>query len=609
MKRLLTFVTLFAILFLLIIPQQVFAGPTRLGGMNLDGYCRSINQGGVILNNNTWTCESGAQINLNSACQWQYQNTNAVAVQEVANNPYTWTCYLPDPSTTPTPTTAPTPTQTPTSTVAPTPTRTPTQTSTPTPTPTQTVTPTPTPTPGTGQNLIIYSDALQAGWVDASYNATNTQTTTQRYSGTQAIASTMNADGGLDFQSISGQSTTNYIAIRFALRASQTNQQYEVYADATYGQPLREPVSLNNYGGQPTTTEWRVYTIPLADLGANNRIVRNFVIHEARSINEPVLYVDQVELVSNGTAQPTPTPTPTPVIAQTPTPTPTPTPTTGLTVRRSIYDLSPAEVQRLVNAINTMRANGTYQRFMDNHMQAMMTLTPTNDPTTQRNVAHRGPAFLPWHRAFIWEFEQELRRVDPTVTLPYWPFERETAGQLPRVFSAAYFGGDGNPTQGNRVTDGPFATWNITRLVGRQADGQPNLPTQADVNTVLGQTVYDTAPYSENSTGFRPAIEGWTGTPNAPWGMHNGVHAYIGGDMAAETMEINVVNDPIFFLVHANIDRIWWQWEQIRGTNNYQPVNGGPTGHNLNDAMRFLPIAGTPADTLSAENDMGYTYR
>lgn len=587
MKIIRSFLTFAAIIMLLLlVPQQVFAGPTRIGGMNLDGYCINQNQGGATLTNNVWNCQSGSTINLTAACQWQYPGQNASAVQETPNNPYTWTCYTTD--TTPTPT----------------PTGTAMVTNTPNPTPTQGITPTPPPS-NNAANIAIYTDALQQGWVDASYNATNAQTTVQVFSGSQAIASTLNADGGLDFQSISGQSTNNYTAISFALRATQTNQQYEVYADATYGQPFQAPVSLANYGGQPTNTGWRAYTIPLADLGAANTTVRDFVIHEARSVNQPVLYIDQVELVSNGTTQPTSMPTP--IITQTPTP--TTAPSSPFIVRRSIYSLTPAEVTRLVNAINTMRANGTYNTFMQRHMNSMMTLTPANDSTTQRNVAHRGPAFLPWHRAFIWEFEQELRRIDPTVSLPYWPFEEETAGQLPRVFSANYFGGDGNTAQSDRVTDGPFASWNIVRRIGRQQGGQQNLPTQANIAAIMNLTNYDSAPYSESSTGFRPAIEGWTGNANAPWGVHNGVHAYIGGDMAAETMDVNVVNDPIFFLMHANVDRLWWQWQQTHGITNYQPVNGGPTGHNLNDVLQFLPEGGTPANTLDIQNDMGYTYQ
>jgi tyrosinase len=482
----------------------------------------------------------------------------------------------------------------------PTPTNTNTPTPTRTPTPLPSLTQTPTPTPATTTSP-VYIDALQSGWTDASYSTTNTQVTTPVYQGTRAISAMMNADGGLDFQSVNGFPTNGFISVRFALRASQAGQQYEVYADATYGQPFAAPVSLNNYGGQPTSTGWTVYTIPLADLNATNQTIRDFTIHEARSTNEPVLYVDQVELV--GTTQQTPTPTATPTVSQAPTPTPSVTPAT---VRKSVYDMTPAEWNRFVNAVNTLRTNGTYDTFMTEHLNAMSTLTQPNDTTTQRNVAHRGPSFLPWHREFLREFELALQQVDPSVTVPYWPFEQETSGQMPRVFSAAYMGSDGNRTQGDRVTDGPFASWGIIRRVGRDPNGVTTLPTSADINSAMQFTSYDASPYSESSQGFRDAIEGWIGS-NGANSNHNRVHEYVGGDMLPEGSSGNVVNDPIFWLVHANIDRLWAQWEQTNGANNYQPVSGGPAGHNLNDVMQFLNRRTTPADTLNIAN-MGYSY-
>jgi tyrosinase len=285
------------------------------------------------------------------------------------------------------------------------------------------------------------------------------------------------------------------------------------------------------------------------------------------------------------------------------------TPSATVSVRRNIYSLSPEEVQRLVAAINTIRANGVYDRYMQMHMEAMMTMTPLNDPISDRNAAHRGPVFLPWHRAYIWEFEQQLKALDPSVSLPYWAFEQENPNALPLVFSARYFGGDGNTVQQDRVTDSPF-NWMFTRRIARdtEAEGVRTLPSQNDVNAVMQIREYDTFPFNENSQGFRTAMEGWTGT-NAPWGMHNRVHRYVGGDMLPdETMSRNAVNDPIFWLVHANVDRLWWQWQQTNGVANYTPQTGGPAGHNINDVMQFLPRQGRPIDTFNIETDMRYLY-
>ncbi len=94
-----------------VIPTPTSVGEQRLGGMNLDGYCKSQGQNGTALSGNTWTCTpSGTAINMTNACRWQY-NPNAFAKQDVANNPYTWSCYVS--GTLPTPTSTPTATPTP----------------------------------------------------------------------------------------------------------------------------------------------------------------------------------------------------------------------------------------------------------------------------------------------------------------------------------------------------------------------------------------------------------------------------------------------------------------------------------------------------------------
>ena len=66
----------------------------RLGGLNLDGYCRSLHQeGGSLLSQNNWVCRANkSKINLTNACRWQY-TSGAVAKQDRSGNPYSWSCY------------------------------------------------------------------------------------------------------------------------------------------------------------------------------------------------------------------------------------------------------------------------------------------------------------------------------------------------------------------------------------------------------------------------------------------------------------------------------------------------------------------------------------
>ena len=72
-----------------------------------------------------------------------------------------------------------------------------------------------------------------------------------------------------------------------------------------------------------------------------------------------------------------------------------------MNVRRNIYSLSATDLADWQAAVNAAKADGSYDDFIVRHHHSMMTPTlmagETGDHNT-RNVAHRGPSFLPWHR-------------------------------------------------------------------------------------------------------------------------------------------------------------------------------------------------------------------
>ena len=125
----------------------------------------------------------------------------------------------------------------------------------------------------------------------------------------------------------------------------------------------------------------------------------------------------------------------------------------------------------------------TYDLFVVWHHTAMMTLTPPTQ--ADRNAAHRGPIFCPWHRFMLLQLELNLQRVlnDATFGLPYWDWAAD--GQRPAaqqrtsaVWAADAMGGSGNP-----VTTGPF----------RFNQGDPasfRVVIEANVNGRLVQTAH-----------------------------------------------------------------------------------------------------------------------
>ena len=225
----------------------------------------------------------------------------------------------------------------------------------------------------------------------------------------------------------------------------------------------------------------------------------------------------------------------------------------------------------------------TYDLFIVWHHLAMGRMTP---PTQgDRNAAHSGPVFLPWHRLMLLLFELQLQRVlgDDQVGLPYWDWAVD--GGLPAAqqpLAPIWRGVGGIGGTGNPVANGPFRSGEFRVRIASDRFGRlrttdrglrrdlgrdvATLPTARHVTSTLGQLRYDRFPWNRSvgatrppsPPGFRNQVEGWQ---PAPPGMHNRVHVWFGGDMGPDTSP----NDPVFYLNHCNVDRIWEAWRVERG--------------------------------------------
>lgn len=57
--------------------------------------------------------------------------------------------------------------------------------------------------------------------------------------------------------------------------------------------------------------------------------------------------------------------------------------------------------------------------------------------------------------------------------------------------------------------------------------------------------------------------------------MHNQVHVWVGGDMGPATSR----NDPVFYLNHCIVDRIWEAWLVNQGRLCAEPIGISPVDH------------------------------
>lgn len=206
---------------------------------------------------------------------------------------------------------------------------------------------------------------------------------------------------------------------------------------------------------------------------------------------------------------------------------------------------------------------------------------------------HFVASFLPWHRWFTQLHENMLRdECGYTGVQPYWDWSIDAdALNMPNstIFDPdTGFGGDGKRTGSDVagfercVVDGPFANTNLTLAMGwpdmntvgnrlhcftREFNG--GLGTDANGDMIIGDmqvgaynsktmsTIYGFDTYAQMSS----MLEGlphaqslsFLTLPFTEYANMTIVHSVIFGDMGPATSP----NEPLFFLHHANVDRVW----------------------------------------------------
>src|SRR5438552_749989 len=105
------------------------------------------------------------------------------------------------------------------------------------------------------------------------------------------------------------------------------------------------------------------------------------------------------------------------------------------TIRKNQKNLTAQEWQAFINAITALRGLGNptprYGAFVDVHVRAMSMSGMSWGVHSMQGMVGRN--FLAWHRRFIRRFEQQIQKVDATVSLPYW----DTV-QNPQIRAALY---------------------------------------------------------------------------------------------------------------------------------------------------------------------------
>lgn len=232
-----------------------------------------------------------------------------------------------------------------------------------------------------------------------------------------------------------------------------------------------------------------------------------------------------------------------------------------MNTRKNQNALTQQEWNDLIDAINQTHGIGhpkpRYSDFVKVHMRAMNPADPAGMSWGVHTMGPmmRGRNFLAWHRRFVLEFESRLQKVHPGVTVPYW--DAITDRSIPQPLK--------NPAL--------LASWGVTR-----SWDPSQLPKPADLAAANAMTSF---------TPFQRTLEAT---------VHGMVHEAVGGDMAGSASP----SDPLFWLHHANIDRLWAAWQSKHPGKN--PPNGTET-------LQPKPLFGVKVSTVLSISTLGYKYQ
>ena len=169
--------------------------------------------------------------------------------------------------------------------------------------------------------------------------------------------------------------------------------------------------------------------------------------------------------------------------------------------------------------------------------------------------------FLPWHRGFLFYFEQILRDVIQKLggpsdwALPYWNYSDGTnpkARALPPPFWTA------------KLPDGsPNTLWIPKRAKGANSGHPLGTASSADISTCLQSEVFMNSG-TGGATGFGGGRTGFSHNGGGPGQCetvpHGSMHVAVGGPTGWMSAFNTAGLDPVFWLHHANIDRLWEVW-------------------------------------------------
>lgn len=224
-------------------------------------------------------------------------------------------------------------------------------------------------------------------------------------------------------------------------------------------------------------------------------------------------------------------------------------------------------------AVKAMKALPATDPRSWTYQAAIHGTTTTPVQTAWKTCEHGTYYFWSWHRMYLYWFERIIRKLsnDSCWALPYWNWSAASERQLPAAF---------------RDTASEIYTSNRNSAMNSGAGSLP--ASYVDYSSSFA------------AVSFASASSSLEGTP------HGAVHVGVGGWMGSVP---TAGQDPIFYLHHCNIDRLWNLWLAQGGGRS------DPTGDSTWTGKKFTffdengsSVQMTGCEVLRAAQQLNYVY-
>jgi tyrosinase len=269
---------------------------------------------------------------------------------------------------------------------------------------------------------------------------------------------------------------------------------------------------------------------------------------------------------------------------------------TSVLVRRNVWTLAQGDstIDDYAAAVATMKGRHPSDPTSWDYQAAMHGTQASQSLPLYNGCQHRTWFFLPWHRMFLYYFERIVRATvvanggSEQWALPFWDYEG--AGQQPTLPLAF------RPKSST-------SSLQMTRAVAVNNGQALSTAVTASGTSLACSTFVGTTEFGGGITGVAQ-FSGQEGQLETQ--PHDAIHVAVGGKNGAMGNILAAAQDPIFWLHHANIDRLWWLWA---GDQHLNPGDPRWAGQNFTFFDEHgQQVSKTPADVLDIEHQLGYTY-